>query len=93
MLWSLTMGSEDQYLVSVQDALSVVLWQLIVPLGKVVGKVGIGISPLQVRANAAKFSLISPQLMEVVVPVSDCLKKTSHTSAMSKICMPKSKMY
>lgn len=86
-------GSEDQYLVSVQDALSVVLWQLVVPLGKVIGKVSIGISPLQLRANAAKFSLKSPQLMEVVVPVSDCLKKTSHTLTMSKLCMPKNKMY
>ena len=58
------------------------LWQLVVPLCKVVGKVCIWISPPQVRAGAAELLLKPPQLVKVIVPVCNGLRDQKEFSLM-----------
>ena len=73
-------GSGMRYLAWGQDVLSKELWQLVVPLCKIVGKVRIGIAPLQAGACTAELLLKPPQLVKLVIPVFPSLRKAYMSS-------------
>ena len=69
-----------RYLAWGQGVLSKELWQLVIPLCKIVGKVRIGIVPLQAGACTAELLLKSPQLVKLVIPVFCLLRKAYMSS-------------